>query len=124
MNARKKETTGVELKALMAYRARIVALICVGMVNSGCVSMVGIEEMEPVLERYVGQRLPEFQHPEEWSFKRHEIDEETFELVSIRPDKCNYVLVVNKEDLIVKRWYYVENRPPTDCTFQSVRQLM
>ena len=102
----------------------MVIIVITVLASAGCVSMVTFYEMETVLDEYVGQPLPDFHYPIEWSYNRREIDEETFELVSHRPDDCNYAFVVNKDNLVVLRWYFVKTPPPKDCTFQSVRQLM
>lgn len=86
--------------------------------------MVTFKDMEPALDQEIGKPLPKHPYPIEWSFVRREVDGETYELLSRRPDECNYVLTVRAVDDVVIRWRFLGDPPPTGCRFQNVRQLM
>lgn len=90
----------------------------------GCVPMVTYQDMGPVLDQYVGKPLPKSDQPIEWSFERREVNSETYELVSRRPDQCNYVLSIRAADHVVVKWRFLSDTPPTTCRFQHVKQLM
>lgn len=90
----------------------------------GCVPMVTVMDMEPELDRMIGKPLPKSNHPIEYAFERREVDGEKYELVSHRPDQCNYVLSVKALDNTITGWRFLLNPPPKGCRFQQVRQLM
>jgi hypothetical protein len=86
--------------------------------------MVSFQEMGPELDQKIGKPLPKLGHPIEWWYVRREVDSETYELVSRRPDECNYVLTVRAEDQVVLKWRFLNDIQPKTCRFQQVRQLM
>jgi len=99
-------------------------LLSMACILLGCFPMVTFQDMGLVLDQKIGNPLPKFDHPIEWSYVRREADSETYELVSRRTDQCNYVLTVRAADHVVLKWRYLSDTPPTTCRFQHVRQLM
>ena len=86
--------------------------------------MVTFQDMEPVLDQYIGKPMAKGPYPLEWHFVRREVDGQTYELVSRRSDKCDYVLSVRTVDDVVIRWRFLNTPPPVGCRFQHVKQLM
>lgn len=86
--------------------------------------MVSYEDLEPVLDRMVGKPLPNSPYPLEWSYRKRVVNSESYELVSLRPDECNYVLAVRSVDNVILGWRFVEAQRMKPCRFQHVRQLM
>lgn len=86
--------------------------------------MVTFQEMGPRLDQYIGKPMSTGSRPIADYFVRRDLDDQTYELVSRRPDECNYVLSVRTVDGVVTGWRYLSNPPPTGCRFQHVRQLM
>lgn len=86
--------------------------------------MVTFTDMEPALDQRVGKPLPKVNYPIEYAFVRREVDAEKYELVSRRPDRCNYILTVRTADGAVIGWRFVADPAPQGCRFQDVRQLM
>ena len=87
--------------------------------------MVTFSDMETSLNADVGKSAPDLAvgHTR-WMFNYHDVDAETYELTSLRPDECNYALMVRKKDKVIIGWRYLQNPPPTGCKFQSIKQLM
>lgn len=103
---------------------RLNAAILVSIVLVGCGSMVSYEDMEPVLDQMVGKPMPKSPYPLEWHFRKKYIDKESYELVSLRSDNCNYVVKVRAIDEVVLGWKFLESQRVKTCRFQHVRQLM
>ena len=109
----------------LASFARYMGLLALPSVLLACGSMVTFSDMEASLNADVGKSAPDLAvgHTS-WMFKYHDVDSETYELTSLRPDVCNYALVVRKKDKTIIGWHYLQSPPPTGCKFQSVKQLM
>ena len=90
----------------------------------GCGSMVEVFDMETELNKLIGKPLPKVNYPRSYAYVEREVDAEAYELVSRRPDQCNYVLLVKRPTDIVVSWRYVTTPPPQGCKFQHVHQLM
>jgi hypothetical protein len=87
--------------------------------------MVTFVDMESSLNADVGKPAPDLAVREmTWRFKFHDVDSETYELTSLRPDECNYAYVVRKSDKTIIGWHFLGSPAPTGCSFQQVRQLM
>lgn len=109
----------------MFSTARYLTLIAVLSALWACVPMVTFSDMESSLNADVGQPAPDLAvgHTSRM-FKYRDVDNEIYELLSLRPDECNYALVVRKKDKTIVGWHFVNSPPPTGCKFQHVRQLM
>jgi hypothetical protein len=108
---------------LAAFFKKVILLSMVGILL-GCFSMVTFQDMGQVLDQEIGNPLPKLDHPIEWYYVRREVDSETYELVSRRPDQCNYILTIRAADHVILKWRYLSATPPTTCHFQHVGQLM
>jgi hypothetical protein len=87
--------------------------------------MVTFIDMESSLNADVGQAAPDLAVREmTWRFTFRDVDNETYELTSLRPDECNYDYVVRKSDKTIIGWHFLGSPAPTGCRFQQVRQLM
>lgn len=89
-----------------------------------CAPMVSYKDMGAALDQSVGLPIPKGPYPLEWSFRKGTVGAESYELFSIRPDDCNYVLTVRNIDDVVLSWRYLEAIHAKPCRFQHVRQLM
>lgn len=45
------------------------------------------------------------------------VDDETFQLAWRRPDHCSHAMTTRKSDRIVLGWHFLEQPPPTGCTY-------
>jgi hypothetical protein len=107
--------------ALQRLLMKVPPLI-LAIVACACAPMVEFIDMETQLNTYVGKRL---ELPQRSAvFTHREVDSERYELLSRRPDQCNYILVVRKADDHVLSWRFVNTPTPQGCKFQNVRQLM
>lgn len=109
---------------MLSVMPRVIVTILLSTTLLGCAPMVTFEDMEPALDRWIGKPVPKSPHPLEWSFRKRAANSDTYELVSLRTDECNYVLTVRSVDDIILGWRFVEAQRTKPCRFQHVRQLM
>jgi len=109
----------------LASIAKYFGLLALPSVLLACGSMVTFTDMETSLNADVGKSAPDLAVGRtNWMYKHHAVDSETYELTSLRPDECNYTLVIRKKDRTIIGWHYLRSPAPTGCKFQSAKQLM
>jgi hypothetical protein len=86
--------------------------------------MVEFYDMGASLDKLVGKPFPKGKYPYSYMYSERDLDSERYELVSRRPDACNYVLLMRKADDHVLSWRYLNSPEPHGCKFQHVKQLM
>jgi hypothetical protein len=114
-----------EFKASGSSIARYLSAIVIPLILMACVPMVTFIDMESSLNADVGQPAPDLAVRDmTWRFMFRNVDSETYELTSLRPDACNYAYMVRKKDKKIIGWRFLRSSPPTGCRFQHVSQLM
>jgi hypothetical protein len=108
-----------EIEASDSSIARYLSAMALPLILMACGPMVTFIDMESSLNADVGQPAPDLAvHEMSWRFSYRDVDSETYELTSLRPDACNYAYVVRKKDKTIIGWHFLRSPPPTGCKFQ------
>ena len=82
---------------------------------AACAPLSG--DLAEALDSRAGKPTPQTATGHAASHEIRAVDDETFQLAWRRPDHCSHAMTTRKSDRIVLGWHFLEQPPPTGCTY-------